>query len=208
MKNKNEGFTLLEILIALFIFTILSILMAQGLRTVINANASVQHNAERLRQMQMALLILSRDIEQAIDRPVINASGKEEMAFLGEPKQFIFTHVGVANSDGLHHQSSLQRTKYYVDQHTLWRATYRALDAAPDTAPHIRQLLPNIDEASFQYLDDAGKFYDQWPVEGGSAQSLPRAVRLHLSISQWGQINQLYVIHANPSKTPLQLPKS
>src|SRR5437762_2019018 len=90
------GFTLLEILIALFIFTILSFLLTAALRTVINAQSGTEDKALRLRELQMILLTMSRDIEQTVNRPITNAVGKEEAAFVGTENGFVFTHTGFA----------------------------------------------------------------------------------------------------------------
>src|SRR5580658_4658271 len=120
-KRSAFGFTLLEILIALFIFSILSLMMVGGLRSVINAQSGGEDKAERLRNLQMVILIMSRDIEQAINRPELNAAGQEEAAFLGTPQMMTFTHVGFANPTGAVARSTLQRTGYSFNEDTLIR---------------------------------------------------------------------------------------
>lgn len=203
MQNKERGFTLLEILIALFIFTILSMILVVALRSVIDAQSGTEKNAERLRQLQISLLIMSRDIEQTVNRPVIAASGKEEPAFIGSPRSFTLTHVGFASST----RSTLQRVRYAWNDYSLWRMTWAALDQAPTSLPHSRRLLTDVVDAHFQYLDKDGRLQNQWPVDGQSKQPLPRAVKVFLTMSQWGKVSQLYVIPAQPSKTT-QLPTS
>lgn len=202
MKMRNAGFTLLEILIALFIFTILSTILVGALRNMMDAQTATEHKAERLRHLQFALLMISRDVEQAIDRPVYAADGKEEQSFIGASKSFTFTHAGYANLTGVLTHSTLQRTGYYWDNGALWRKSWGVLDQAPQTQAHVRDLLEDVSEAHFQYLDKDNKFHDDWPVEGQDEQQLPRAVRIYLTISKWGTMSQLYVIAAQPAKTP------
>lgn len=201
MKNNHYisrylGFTLLEILIALFIFSILSLIMAAALRTVINAQAGAENKAQRLRQWQMALLVMSRDIEQAVDRPVINATGKEEAAFIGEPTSFTFTHTGYANLSDTIRRSHLQRTGYVWRDEALWRFTLPVLDAAPKTKIQKRQLVSDvITNAHFQYLAQTGRFYDHWPLEHAQDESsLPRGVKISFTVSPWGELTQFYLI--------------
>lgn len=210
MKNNSSkffqrGFTLMEILIALFIFTILSFLMVAALRTVINAQSGSEDKAERLRRLQMALLIMSRDIEQTVDRPVVNSSGKEEVAFIGGPKGFELTHAGFANPTGVLARSTLQRTGYSWNEDTLYRLTWPVLDQTPETKMSKRRLLTDVVEAHFQYLDKEGRFRDAWPLESDTKQPLPRAIRVYLTIAQWGQMSQLYLIPAQSTKN-IQLP--
>jgi general secretion pathway protein J len=203
-RKSLAGFTLMEVLIALFIFTILSFLLATALRTVINAQAGTENKAQRLRDLQMALLVMSRDIEQAINRPITNSVGQEEAAFVGTQNGFALTHAGFANPFGLAVHSNLQRTGYYWKENHLSRLTWLVLDQAPETKAHERILLMNIMNAHFQYMDEGGRFRDAWPIEEDTAQVLPRAVKIYLSIGEWGEMTQLYLIpvHINKKENP------
>jgi general secretion pathway protein J len=199
-QPRMKGFTLLEILIALFIFSILSLMLATGLRTVINAQSGTESKAELLRKLQIALLVMSRDVEQAVNRPVMSSSGKEEPAFIGKHHHFIFTHTGFANPTGALARSTLQRTGYTWNEKILNRMTWAVLDQAPQSKAHMRPLLTNVTEAHFQYLDHKGRFRDNWPLEGEDNQPLPRGVKVYVTLAQWGSITQLYLIAAQPSK--------
>lgn len=206
MKNNAKGFTLLEILIALFIFTILSMILVTALHNVINIQSRTESNAERLRNLQMTLLVMSRDIEQVVNRPAWSASGKEAPPFEGSEHEFTFTHAGLANSSNNLTRSTLQRTRYSWDDSVLTRGTWAVLDAAPQSQIHTRELLTNVSAAHFEYLDKDGRFQNNWPLQGESSQPLPRAVRINLTLKNWGTITQLYVISAQASKV-MQLPK-
>ena len=188
------GFTLLEILIALFIFSIISMILVGALRRVIDAQAGTEQHAARLRQLQFAFLILSRNLEQMVNRPVLNASGQEEPAFLGTPTRFVFTHGGFANVTNTSIHSTLERTAYVWTDSALWRLTWEAIDQAPASLPHWRKILTDVSFARFQYLDQEGHFVDHWPIEEDINQFLPRAVRVQFTFSKWGKISQLYVI--------------
>lgn len=193
-SGTHAGFTLLEILIALFIFTILSLMLVSALHTVIGAQSGTEKNAERLRHVQIVLLGMSRDIEQAVDRPITNASAKQDPAFMGDPHQFTFTHTGIANPMGTSARSTLQRVQYAGDENLLSRTTWDALDQAPTSKSHTRPLLTDVTEARFEYIDKDGKPHQEWPVEDQSHSPLPRAVRIYLTIKDWGKMSQLYVI--------------
>ncbi len=202
-----HGFTLLEILIALFIFAIVALLLSSALHNVIGIQARTESSAERLHDTQIALLVMSRDITQAINRPVFTASGREEAGFVGKPISFTFTHAGMSNADGKMLRSTLQRVRYFIDGTNLWRYTWVALDQAPQSAPTKRALLTNVQSASFEYLDSKQKFHAEWPVQDGPRELLPRAVKINLVITKWGKLSQLYVIPAEPANAPSE-PKS
>jgi type II secretion system protein J len=63
---RRAGFTLLEILIALFIFTIVSMILVSALHNVLNNQAATEKKAHQLAKLQIAMLLMSRDIEQTI----------------------------------------------------------------------------------------------------------------------------------------------
>ena len=198
-QYKPQGFTLVEILIALFIFAIISMILVGALRSVIDSESGTEKNAERLRSVQMGLLLLSRDLEQSVNRPVLNESGSEELAFIGAPQAVTFTHAGLSNDVGFIARSSLERTSYTWHDHALWRVSWPAVDNAPKSLPHERKLLDHVESVSFEYLDNTNHFSSSWPDSGHAKQSLPKAVRILLILSNWGQLRQLYVIPITPT---------
>jgi len=195
-NNRQSGFTLLEILIALFIFAIISVILTAALRSVINTQEGTERNAERLRNLQFALLMVSRDVEQVVDRPVVNTEGKEEKAFIGDSRGFTLTHTGSASAEGGARRSALQRTAYRWNKDRLWRISWEALDQSPKSRPDQRELLTHVTGMRFEYLDQKKQFHTHWPLEANAKEALPRAVKIQLTISKWGSISQLYVIAA------------
>lgn len=205
MLNKKKGFTLLEILIALFIFTIISVIMTHALHTALDSQAATEKRAVRLSELQITTLLLSRDLEQTIDRPVINAKGTLEASFIGDHSQIVFTHGGLADPTGQAQRSTLQRTAYVIENKNFIREVWPVLDQAHASKPAQRNLLSSVQEGSFQFMDDKNVFYNSWPPSLQSkSQALPRAVRVTLTLKGWGKITQMYVISgqtSGPAKT-------
>lgn len=199
--HRGLGFTLLEVLIALFVFSILALILSSTLHNVINIQSGTDKSAERLRNVQFALLLMSRDVEQSVDRPILNASGKQEAAFVGKGRSMEFTHTGIAASPDSLARSNMQRAEYIYHDNALWRNTWFALDQAPDAEPGQRKILDNVRDVHFEYLDEKNRVHKEWPVAGQSGkQPLPRAVRVYLTIPNWGSMSQLYVIPTQPGK--------
>jgi general secretion pathway protein J len=197
-RKTNRGFTLLEILVALFIFAILAALMASALRTIINAVSGVERQAGQLRQLQFALLVLSRDIEQTVNRSIRNTGGQEELALIGTHDTLSFTHMGSANDAAGAAKSSMQRVQYVFGNGSLSRFVWPVLDQAPSTVSQGRLLLNKLGEGRFEYLSEDNKFYSSWPLTSQPSLSLPLAIRVFISIPSWGKISQLYVIPTQP----------
>jgi len=203
MYNNKKGFTLLEILIALFIFSIVSMVMVSALHTVFNSQSITAKHAASLTKLQIALLLMSRDFEQTVNRPVTNAKEIVEAAFIGTPDTVTFTHAGMANPLGTLQRSTLQRTQYSLNNAHLIRSIWPVLDQTAKTLPSYRILLRSITALRFEYLDNQGKFQNNWPLADQKQAVFPRAVRVIITLKNWGTLSQLYLI---PVQIPGQLP--
>ncbi len=191
--KKNNGFTLIEIIIALFIFSIVSVIVVSALHNVLSTQSATQKKAERLAQLQIALLLISRDLEQVINRPITTPSGNPE-GFIGATHAITFTHAGLANPFGQLPRSTLQRVSYQLDNGTLKRLTWPMLDQASKTKPDSKSLLNSVTDLNFEYLDNKSHFQTIWPPLDQPKAVLPMAVRISITLRDWGKIDQLYII--------------
>jgi general secretion pathway protein J len=200
--KKNNGFTLLEIIIALFVFSIVSIIVVSALHNVLNIQSGTEQKAARLAKLQIALLLMSHDFEQTIHRPTMNVTGTLE-GFVGTPDTVTFTHAGLTNPFGQLQRTTLQRTRYqFRNKTSLTRTTWPVLDQTRDTGMDTRELLADVSDLQFEYLDSKGKFQPIWPPLDQQSAILPRAVRVSLTLKKWGKINQLYIIVGQPLEKP------
>lgn len=194
-KLKTKGFTLLEILVALFIFTIVAVIMAQVLHTVFVSQSSTEKRAGRLADLEIATLLFSHDLEQTINRPVMNAKNIPEAAFIGTTNSITFTHGGLANPTGEIQRSTLQRCHYFLNKHEFMRQIWQTLDQTQTSQPLQRKLLDDVSDLRFEYLDSKGYFHNTWPPsESTKSAPLPRGVRMTLTLMHWGKFSELYLI--------------
>lgn len=194
--KKTIGFTLLELLLAMFIFTIVSMIISGALHAVITTQSATETHAKRLADLQMAFIMLSRDFEQAINRPITTANGSIENTFVGTHNSVNFTHTGADNPTGKMQRSHLQRTHYRLTENVLMRDTWPQLDLTPQSQKQKRPLLKEVDSVGFEYFDQKGHRFDRWPppAEQGNMGSQPRAVKIWMTLKDLGKISQLYVI--------------
>lgn len=194
-KKCYQGFTLIEILMALFIFTIVSMIIVNALHTIIAAQNSTQKNAERIAELQFALTLISRDFEQTINRTIVYPSGNIEQAFIGGKAWVIFTHAGLLNPLGELPRATLQRIRYRFENGNLFRDAWPQLDRGNNKPPNSRILLSNITDLRFSYLDEHNTTINRWPpADQVTPMPLPRAIRVTISFPDLGKITQLYVI--------------
>jgi general secretion pathway protein J len=191
MKCPCRGFTLLELLVALSIFSVIAVMAYGGLGTVLNQSALTEENAERLAVLQKTYLIMQRDIEQAVPRAIRGQFGGELAPMTGTP-MFTFTRGGWRNPLN-HPRSTLQRVGYTLEDKQLIRHTWTVLDRAQDSEPRHQELLTGIDSAQVRFLDEENDWKEQWPPDQvAEAPGLPRAVEVTLEHERFGPITWLF----------------
>lgn len=204
MKKLQRGFTLLELLVAMAIFAVMSVMAYSGLRSMIDTREHVEKEAEKLAEMQLAFTFLERDIQQASARTVRDESGELLAAMMWDDlldPQMEFTKYGYPNPTG-RPRSNLQRVKYQLSDGKISRHTWAVLDRAPDSESFPQVVLSGVENFTAEFLDgEMGQWHTKWPVNplGGDItqpdmEKLPQAVRLSVDIKGWGRIQRLFLI--------------
>jgi len=208
-----RGFTLIEVLIALAISALVAVIAYSSISSVLQGVDGLRAATDRTYEIERALMILSRDLRQLVDRPVRDEFGELEPALSGgELARFplSFTRTGWYNPQG-YPRSNLQRVNYRLEDDGLWRDTYPVLDRAGDTEPETVLLLDGVEEIRFGFLGsleqiqvstrnttlDTSDWVENWVSDVGAPGGqlpLPVAVEIHLQLSDWGEIRRLYAL--------------
>lgn len=165
--NRNStlsclrGFTLLEMLVALAIFGLLAVMSYGGLASVLEQQFRTQAEAERLAELQKAYLVMQRDIEQVVKRPVRDEFGDEQAPLVGD-LTLELTRGGWSNPLG-RPRSTLQRVAYAWEDRQLRRYVWQVLDRAQDSQPVEQLLLDNVEDMQLRYLVATDEWTEQWP---------------------------------------------
>lgn len=199
MRGRMHGFTLLELLVALAIFAVLSVLAYGGLRNVLDTRAHVAVEAGRLTALQTAFSLMERDIEQTFARSVRDNYGDARPALMGgsagsAASLLELTRAGYRNP-AARARSQLQRVAYQLQEGRLLRLTWQVLDRAPNSEPQQSELLTDVTAAEVLFYDQNLTPQRVWPLpDAGSVapQALPRAVEVSVEITGWGRVTRLF----------------
>jgi general secretion pathway protein J len=199
--KQHRGFTLLELLVSLSIVALVSVMAYGGLRSVLQTGQHVEQQAGRMQQLQTALLIIGRDLQQIQTRGIRDEYGDLQPPVRAKslgPVHLEFTRAGWNNPAGLP-RSNLQRIAYAHDQGELRRLAWRVLDRAQDSQPHQAPLLDGVSTLRWRYLDASREWREQWPDDlPGSfpvaASQLPLAIELRLELDDLGEFRRLFVL--------------
>jgi general secretion pathway protein J len=200
---RQQGFTLLELLISLSIFALIGAMAYGGLQQVLQQQQATEENAQQLADLQKAYRIMQRDLEQLVNRGIRNEYGDAVAALVGGSgyNGIEFSRAGYANPAGFL-RSNLQRIAYVPDQDTLIRRTWRVLDRAQDSSPDEEVLIEGLQQFTIRFLDDADEWQDNWPpqqTQSGDTRviELPRAAQVEILLDDIGTLSWIFVFPDN-----------
>lgn len=193
------GFTLIEVLVSMVIFVILSAIAYGGLSSVLRSREFSEEHLNRLQALQTTFLYLKKDMEQIAMRPIRDELGEKLPVVRGGGGSGIVlecTREGWHNPAGLP-RSTLQRVAYDYSGNTLYRLYWRVLDRAPDTKPVRRALFKGIKHIAIQFVDENHNHHDHWPLEQDKEKTeafttLPHAILLILEVENMGEFKRWF----------------
>ncbi|HEY3859044.1 MAG TPA: type II secretion system minor pseudopilin GspJ [Gammaproteobacteria bacterium] len=161
-----RGFTLIELLVALSITAILMVIAYGGLGALTKQADHSRASLQRLRQVQLAMDVMTHDFEQLEPRPVRDGLGGVLPALLAGPDNvppIQFTRGGWTNPLGTV-RSTEERVAYSLEDGKLMRSWWPELDGQAQIVPSKEPLLDDVASLKIQYMDPVNKsFQDVWP---------------------------------------------
>jgi general secretion pathway protein J len=194
--TRQQGFTLLELLVAMAIFAIIGLAATGGLNAVIDQSLAAKNSLTELNDLQRAMRFLTTDLYQLHPRIVRDELGRgDEPALLanGQDDYLIrFSREGWRNPAGLP-RSTIQRVQYRLEEETLIREQWPVLDRTLASEPTALELLEGVTELEFEFLDYSDQWQIQWPpvTPGGATEVWPRAIRINLTLKNNGKLQRL-----------------
>jgi len=200
-----RGFTLIELLVALSITALIIAMGYGGLNSVVRQRGRNAEDAKRLRQVQLAMDIMTRDFAQLEPRPVRDGLGGIQPPLVAGPQNvppIIFTRGGWSNPLGVT-RSTEERIAYSLEDGKLMRSWWPELDGQAQVVAAKEPLLDEVSSIKIQYMDPAAKsFQDVWPptlaAAGGTspaaaaaASALPIAVSITVTLKDLGDMTRI-----------------
>lgn len=202
-RRSPGGFTLLELLVALSVFVVLSVMSYQGLSNMILTRDIIEEKTQELHELQMVFMLLGNDLVQAAARTVVGEGGVVDAAFRGGEQNtvwLLFTRSGRTNPRG-EPRSEFQRLAWMFESGNLIRRSWQQLDASGENPYHDEIVVKGIVNLEVAFLDDKGGRFSTWPKEVEQTpvlDSLPRGVEIIVEKRGLGRIRRVFELPLAP----------
>ena len=184
--HLQQGFTLVEMLVALAIFAMLSAAGVLLLRASIATQSGISARLDDSGGINRLTAMLSREFATAQPRPSRDTQGQLRPALDGTATSVAFIHASAGSDSG----PALARVSYALDGTTLVRRSSPALDGARDGDPAI--LLRDISRVAMRYRGTDGSWSDTWVAD--DAARLPRAVEFTVQRSNGAPLTIRFLV--------------
>jgi len=195
-KSAEKGFTLLEVLIAIAIFSVVSLASFTIFDTVLRGDENSKIRSERQNELQRAFLLMERDFTQIAKRtmrvngeaPSNNFLKTSDDSFLANEQAIAFVRNGWTNPGLLLPRGDMQSVAYRLVDNTLERLHYNFVDAVVGQAPRIRPLITQVTQLAFEFYD-GNEWQKKW-----SGQTLPQAIAIEIDTQDYGLIRRQFLV--------------
>ena len=193
MQQRQFGLTLIELIVAVALLALLTVMAYRGLDSMTRANERTLIESERWRAVTLFLERFAADVSQPARRPVRGPAAAPLATWWGraitEPDgteaQFEFSRKSPPGQDE-------SRLGYRLRGGNVELLVWRVLDRAPGSSAEVYPLLEDVSALRFRHLDAQGLWQDQWPL--ADTEPLPRAVSIELTLAEGLTVNRIFAL--------------
>ena len=201
---RERGFTVLEMLIAMAVFAIMSVVAYGGLRAVLTADQVTQVHAQRLADLQVTLSVLERDLAQVVSIAVRDEYADRlpslRLRAGGDAKLLELVRAGAGGDQ------RLRRTAWLITDRGLERQLWPGVDIVDTDSARVQpfgelvaedELLGTESGFALVVRTQAGlERIDTWPAADAdpTTAQLPLAVEIVLDLPGYGIIRRMMTV--------------
>ncbi|MDO6707481.1 type II secretion system minor pseudopilin GspJ [Photobacterium sp. 1_MG-2023] len=196
-RQRSAGFTLLEVLVAIAVFAMLSISAYQVMNGVQRSDEQSREHNTRLQEIQRAMVMLDGDFRQMVARQVRQQGNAESGPLLQSGEYLldsashgiIFTRDGWQNPQQMFPRSEILRVGYRIVEENLERVWFRYPDTVVGAEPLVRQVLTGVTALKFRFYGAQG-----WQENWTDNTTLPKGIEVTLTLKDFDKIERVYLL--------------
>lgn len=198
----QRGFTLIEVLVALAVFAIASLIAYRGLDAVASTKSALDRDIRFWRELGLVFDRMEADFLQTLPHPLRadqetfttplrGSSAGSDSANGGFVVEFA-RHDG--NRPPVHVLYRCERGELSLRLAPINDSVKAAGNSA--AAPEVHVLLKGVEQCDIAFLNAANAWLPEWSGDQSSiqAQTRPRAIRFRLSLPGRGQFERIYYL--------------
>ena len=195
MRGARGGFTLVELLVALAIFAILSAFAYRSLATLLDSREALERESRKWRDVALFVARVERDVRAILDRRATGPSGTQQapvstlLDFGGSTAE----GIALTRSGSLLQANVLaapQRVAYRLAGTRVDRLSWPGTDIAPRTEASATPVIDGVRALGFRFLDARGEWRRNWGLPG-AGDPLPAAIEVTLELAGGERIVRL-----------------
>jgi general secretion pathway protein J len=207
---RRAGFTLIEVVVAIFIAAIMFAIGYRALSQAMSERDAIKLAQQRITEIQRGMRLVAQDFAQiearaARDtdssgelRPAVSAGGSDDILLT-------FSRAGWSNPAGLQRPAE-QRVRYRFVDGALVREHWLSVDPALNTEPRQRVLITRLKSVEIRFLDPVSRRWGTtWPraIASGPVSPMnvddvllprPLAIELTVVFEDWGRVQRVFEI--------------
>lgn len=192
--RSDRGFTLIEVVVAMAILAVISVMGWQAVDLVLKTNSRSQEGMVEDLTLQAAWQLIGTDLIHLRARPYHDGLGGIEPAYETGTGQLVLRLSRGGGAGTALNPAGLTRVSYLLESGELYRESLPAHLSPREAEPVRRLLLADVQELRFEQPDWDNYFGPRWPPlnEERGIDSLPAMVRVTLVRSDGQVTRQLF----------------
>jgi general secretion pathway protein J len=194
-RNATAGFTLVELLVALAIFAIITGFAYRGLNAMLESRVALERESRKWRDTALFVGRIERDLGAVLARRAIGASGtplapvSSVVDATASPEGLALTRSGSPLQENT--LAAPQRIAYRLREGAIERLAWAGVDVAPRDEPVAVPVLKQVAALDFRFLDPRGEWRASWGLPGTAEMAPPAAVEVTLQLASGERIVRL-----------------
>ena len=190
--SRAKGFTLVELLVALAIFALITGFAYRGLTAMLESRAALEKESRKWRDVAIFVGRIDRDLAASLERTARGASDtilsplSSVIESTASPEGLALTRSGSPLQESA--LAAPQRIAYRLHDGAIERLAGAGVDTAPRDEPQPVAVLKGVSALSFRFLDPTGEWRTTWGLPLSGETKFPSAVEVTLQLASGERI--------------------
>jgi general secretion pathway protein J len=188
-RRASCGLTLIELMVALAIFSVLGILSYRAIDSASITRDRLANKSDRWQEVSRFFQLTESQLLQIVGRPTVPGAPSSSLVITpssgGTDFQFSFLKL-----DGA--RNSVRRVGYRFAEDRILMLRWPGVDG--DVTPTEHVVLENVKDLRLKLITDDGRTSATWPAQPPAKTALPDGIEIQLEINDVGTLRRLFAL--------------